>query len=473
PVLDPGREEFLEYDVTRLIHETTHPERKVVGIMSSLPVMGSELPPQFMMMQQPQQEQKRPWVLVEELKKTYDVRTVPTNEFPITGVDILVVIHPKEFPQDAQFAIDQYVLGGGKALVFVDPFCNVDASDTGMGFRMPGSSDLNTLFNAWGIDVPARKAVLDMDNGTTVAVGQGRAEKHPAWITVTRDLLDQNDVTCAQLNLMVIPVAGAIAPYGAVSNTIVPLIHTSANAGEVDSFNAQQPAAEIRKQFVPAHQPLTIAAKVSGVFNTAFPGGHPGGEGESNGYVKTAAAANTVLIVADVDLLADEFNFREINLFGMRAYQPFNNNMDFLMNAIDQLGGDENLISIRSRAKFQRPFTVVQGLERAAQERWLAKERELSEELQSVRMRLNELQTKKDTSQRFILSPEQQNEINDFQQRQLEIARDLKEVRKNLRKDIDALGLRLKFYNMALIPALVCLFGIGLALYRVYKVKQS
>lgn len=471
PLLTPQRERFLEYDISRLIYQVLNPRKKTVGIVSSLPVAGSQTPPFMLRMRQ--EEQAKPWVFVEELRKTYDVVTIATNDSVIPPtVDVLLVIHPKNFPDELLFAIDQYVLGGGKTIVFVDPACNVDSEDAAMGFRLPSASNLDKLFSAWKIEVP-RTAVIDMDNPTTVSMGGNRAESVPSWITVTGDMLNQDDVTSAQLNLLVIPVASRVKNLDTAQNTLTPLIKTSKNVMEKDVFAAQGSVRDLREGFVSANEPYFLAARVSGKFATAFPEGKPGAPEETNGLLKVAAQPATIIVIADVDLLADQYNFQEINIFGFKAYRPFNNNIDFVMNAVDQLAGDANLIAIRSRAKFERPFTVVKELERAAQERWLAHERELSEELQTLRRQLAELQAKRDDQQRFILTAEQQQKIEQFRQRQVEVAKQLKEVRKNLRRDIDALGLRLKVYNMALVPLGVCLFGIGLALYRYYQVKQS
>lgn len=472
PFLAPQRERFLEYDISRLIYQVLNPRKKTVGIVSSLPVAGSEMP-RFMMRMRRPEEQARPWVFVEELRKTYDVVTVSTNDTVIPPtVDVLLVIHPKNFPDTLLFAIDQYVLAGGKAIVFVDPACNVDAEDTGVGFKLPGASNLDKLFSAWKIEVP-RTAVIDMDNPTTVSMGGNRAEAVPSWITVTGDMLNQDDVTSAELNLLVIPVASHVKNLDPTNTTFTALIRTSKNVMEKDVFAAQGSVRDLRDGFVSANEPFVLVARITGKFASAFPQGKPGAPEETNGVLKVAKQPATIVVVTDVDLLADQYNFQEINIFGFRAYRPFNNNIDFVLNVVDQLAGDPNLIAIRSRAKFERPFVVVKELERRAQERWLAHERELSEELQTLRRQLAELQAKRDDKQRFILTAEQQQKIEQFRQRQVEVAKQLKEVRKNLRRDIDALGLRLKIYNMAVVPFGVCMFGIGLALYRYYRVRQS
>ena len=471
PFLDPQREKFLEYDLSYLIFQVTHPEKKTVGIISSLPVTGTEAQP-FVMGAQSRPKPSPPWVFVQELKKTFDVVEIETNAVALPKkLNLLLVIHPKDLAEETKFAIDQFVLNGGKAVFFVDPFCNVDTSSGPMGMSFPGSSELNDLFNAWGFDVPDKKIVVDMEHPTTVSIGRGRAEKSPAWITADVSMFNPDDIMCAELDRLLFPVAGFIKKLEKSNCEITPLVRTSKKAMKTDAFAAMRGNEEIVNNFVSENKQFTLAAKISGAFNSAFTNGAPKNVATTN-LLKTAVGSNTVVVIADVDLLADQFNFQELNIFGFTAHRPFNNNIDFVLNGADQLCGDDNLISIRSRAKFDRPFTVVDELERRAQQKWLDHEKELSAELQRVQQALNEMQMKKDKSQRFIISEEQQKKIQEFKQKQIEIAKQLKNVRKNLRKDIEDLGFRLKFYNMALVPILVCFFGIGLALYRRYKIKN-
>jgi len=475
-ILAPQRERFLEYDISRMIYEVLHPDKKTIGIISSLPVTGTKDDDQMMMMMQQrrrQPEQKPAWVFVQELKKIYTVVAIPTNATEIAPeINALLVIHPKELPTSLQFAIDQYVLAGGKVMIFVDPSCNVDVADTGMGFQMPGSSSLNTLLNAWGVEVPDGKVVLDMDGATMVSIGKNQAAKVPTWITIQGGMLNQDEVIAAQIERMVIPVGGCITRLRGITNTFEALLSSSTNAMEKDTFTAQMGLEQLCKDFKATGVAMPLAVKVTGTFASAFPAGKPG-ETNAAGVLRVAAQPNTVLVVADVDVLADQFNFQEINVFGTRMYQPFNNNIDFVQNAVDQLCGDANLIAIRSRAKFQRPFVVVDALEKQAQQRWMEEEQRLNEELQTVRQQLSELQSKKDESQRFIITDEQKTQIERFRQRQIEVAKNLKQVRKNLNKDIDQLGARVKFINIAAVPLGVCLFGIGLAWYRHNKGRQS
>ena len=469
PILDPKRERYLEYDVSQLIYRVLHPEKKTIGVISSLEVTGSQGPAYMMS----PQKKKDPWVIIQELKKIYTVINISTNVAVIENdIDILLVIHPKNSSSSLQYAIDQYVMNGGKTVFFVDPFCTVDQTASGMGYPVPGSSDLNQLFNAWGLTVPKEMIVADLDNSTTIAVGQNRAEKSPIWITASGDMFNQNEISSADLGTMILPVIGHIEAETNDAISIVTLVDSSTNAMAMSTYAARTSAASIKRQFVSAGKKFNFAVKAQGTFTTAFPNGQPGTTNTVD-QVKATSSPNTCVIVADVDMLADQFNIQQMNVLGMRTFQRFNNNHDFVFNVIDQLVGDENLISIRSRANTERPFTVVQELERRAQDKYLVKEKELAAKYDQARQRLAELQAQKDESQKLIVTDQQRQEIEQWQNQRIEISRELKEVRKNLTRDKESLGVRLKVYNIVLMPVIVCLFGIGLAIYRHYKVKRS
>lgn len=472
PFLEPQREPYLEYDLSRMIYDITHPEKKTVGIISSLPVTGSwPMPRNYP--QQPE-EQKDPWVFVQELKKTFAVQNIPTNAPTIPGnIDLLLIIHPKDLAEQTLFAIDQFILNGGHTITFVDPFCNVDINNT-MGFPMPGSSSLNSLFSAYGFTIPEDEVVADMDFATDVRVTPTRAERSPIWISGGTDLCNQDAIACAGLNTILFPVTGYVTTNENADNLeIVPYFTSSPNVMTLSSYAAQQGAQQLRSSFTPLNHSLTLAAHIRGAFSTAFPNGPPDSVTQTNTFKTKATKPVSLIVAADVDMLANEFNFQEVNFFGMKGYQPFNNNIDFVLNALDQLSGDDNLISLRSRATFRRPFTVVEELERDAQKKWLDHEKELSAKLQTVQQRIQQLEAQKDESQRLIINEQQQKEIEKFRQEQFDIARKLKDVRKKLRSEIDALGMKLAFYNIALVPIIIALFGIILALIKNYRSNAS
>jgi ABC-type uncharacterized transport system involved in gliding motility auxiliary subunit len=480
PVLDPSRESLIEYDVTRLIQRLQASEQKVIGLISSLPVTG--FPTGMGIPRQPMFGE--PWLFVEELRKTYDVRDVDTTAGTIDpAVDLLLIIHPKALSPKMQYAIDQYVLGGGRAAVFVDPFCVSDRSQGQQRFTTPSSTSMEKLLGAWGVSVDMKKAVADMDQPTRLRTGNNQIQENPIWISARGGAFNSDEVITAQLESMLFPVAGAIEKKGDSSYEFVPLIQSGKNAALVDTFKVNLGVDSIRRDFVPAGERFPIAVQVRGLFKTAFPAGPPkdeGAEGASKDeekkdleHLAAAKESSTIIIVGDADLLADNYYVRKGNFLGYDISQVFNDNLNLLSNACEILTGSDELIGLRSRGMFERPFTAVLALERQAQERWLTKENELVRRAEDANRKLQELQQQKDASQKLILSPEQEAEIAEFRAEKRRIDRELKEVRKNLRADIETLGVTLKAINIFLMPLLVSAAGLGFALYRQRRMRAK
>ncbi len=474
PFLDPGREELLEYDITRIIVKVQSPEKKVIGILSTLPVFGSPA------MAQPGMAEE--WLFVSELKKSYEVKQIPTTSKKLdSDLDLLVVIHPKDLNDQLLYTIDQYVLSGGNAILFVDPFC---LSDTGAGrFVNPSSSSLPRLFRQWGISMDKTKVVADLDHPTALRARDNRVERNPVWISAREDLFVKDSVVVAGLERMLFPVAGAVKEPIKGGYEFRPIIRAGENSGLLDSFQAQFGASSIRRNFKKADRPLYLAALVRGKFKSAFPSGPPGAKGDKKdkdekhekkaSHLKEATQEATIMVVADADLLADPFYVQKRNIMGVVIKRLFNDNLNFVANACEVLTGGQDLIGIRTRGRFERPFKKVLELQRKAQEKWLAKEQELVKKVEETNRRLRELERQKDSSQRLILSPEQEKEIAAFREKKLKIQRELKQVRKNLRAEIEALGLKLKLINIFLMPFCVALAGLAFAIYRHRRMKGS
>ena len=476
--LDPTREELLEYDITRIIHRLQSPEKKVVGIISSLPVFGQMRRPAAAF----QPSGTAPWLFVQEMKKTYDVREISLESDRIDPpIDLLLILHPKDLEPKLQYAVDQYVLSGGNALVFVDPVCISDPRGGQMQFMRPSGSSLDKLFPAWGISMDPSKALADFDQTTRVRTRNNKLESTPVWISARKEAFSDSDVVTSRLENMLFPVAGVIKKGEGSEYEFEPLVQSGENAALIDAFKASFGAAAIRRDFVSAGEHFSIVARVRGKFKTAFPAGPPKGEkqdGESqektNGdHIETAKENATLVIVSDADMLADEFYVQRSRILGFNISKMFNDNLNFLLNAAEILTGSDDLISIRSRGKLERPFITVLQLERRAQERWLAKEQELVKQVEATNRRLRELEQQKDASQKLILSPEQEEEIATFREKKRRINRELKQVRKNLRADIEALGTNLRNINTFLMPLLVSIAGIGFAIYKQRRVKRK
>lgn len=475
--LDPRTQQLLEYNITRMIIGIANPNKPVLGVYSSMPVLGVPTPP-YPMPGQP--DGKDPWIAFQDLEKDYDLRLIRDLEKDGITPDInaMVVIHPKDLSDKAQFEIDQFVLRGGHLIMLLDPLSYADQASAPPAqgrYQMPRiSSDAPKLLKAWGIAYNPDEILGDTAAGTPMQTMDNRIERNPVIVTYSRDNLSPDDILTSQLESVRYACAGIFHDETSDDIEVSRLIVSSESAGTVNSMVARGGIDAIRRQLVKAGSAQNTALLLKGKFETAFPEGEP--KADVDGQTKeedpdeqddTSTDNNSlkegesvVLLVADVDMLFDPVCVKELNFFGQKAYQPINDNLAFFANAVESMAGSSDLIGIRSRGTFNRPFIEVDKREAAAVEKWKAKEAGLEAKLRNAQTRLNQLQAEKDDQQRFILSDEQRNAIESFRKEEFQISQDLKEVRKNLRKDIEVLGIKVKAINMALMPFIVSIIGI-------------
>lgn len=473
--LDPGKEELLEYDITRAIQRLGNPKRKVIGVISGLPVFGN---PAYARMGQPGAGAE--WLFITELKKTYEVKEIPLSSVAIDPApDLLLIIHPKNISKKLQYAVDQYVLSGGNAIVFVDPYCISDTSR--QSYMGPPSSSLPTLFKAWGISFDPSKVVVDFDQTTPVRTRDNRVEQSPVMISARNEAFNSGNVVTAGLESMLFPLVGALNKTKDSTFEFEPLVRSGKNASLIEAFKAGMGLDMIRRKFVPGKERLYLCARISGKFKTAFPEGPPKDEkgkdrkeqGAGEKQLKEATKACNVIVVGDADLLADRFYVQQGQFLGVTISKVFNDNLNFVSNACETLTGSNDLIALRTRGRFERPFEVVLALQQKAQQRWLSKEKELTKEAEETNQKLKELERQKGVSQKLILSTEQEKEIARFREQRSRINHELKEVRKNLRADIEALGNMLKAINIFLMPLFVCIAGLFFAFFKYRRMTKK
>jgi len=483
PVLTPDRERLLEYDITRAIAQVAAGKKPVIGVMSALPVMGASLNP--MTRQQP----REPWVLVSELKRSFDVREVKLDAKKIPDdIKVLLVIHPRDVLEETEYAIDQFVLRGGKLIAFVDPYAYFDQQpdmQNPFGGSRAGQSTLYRLFKAWGVDMNLGKVVADM----TYASGEG-PRLLPTLLSLNTQALNMDDVVTSQVGTLLIPFGGDFTGKLAEGLKQTVLFHTSKNAMPVDLIIATLSGEPSTRGFEPTGKEMPLGIRLTGTFHTAFPEGKPKPLGAPAGQdkdkdekakkeetaepqIKQSAEENSVVLVGDVDLLTDNASVDVQELFGQRVVIPRNGNLALAQGLVEQLAGDDALISLRSRAAFSRPLTVVRQMEAQAQQQYLGKIKELEDSLNQTQEKLQSLQKARGGSSVTILTAEQQAELDNFRKKAVETRFALKDLRKNLRAETDRLELWTKVANIALIPLLVALAGLLLALARRGKVKAS
>lgn len=454
PFFPLDQEEFLEYEISRLVQALAKPERPVVGVLSGLPLDGGFNPLSG--------QGGAPWMVMEQIRQQFAIKRLQDDVDRIPDeVSVLLLVHPKALAEPTLYAIDQFVLRGGKLLAFVDPFSEADS-----GGLMEGgnASDLASLFKAWGLRL--RPGEVLADGSYALAVGRGEAQRpvrHVGWLSLPAQALDQDDVTTAGLESITVATAGILEPLEGAGTRFTPLLQSSEYAMPMDvqRFAMLRDPQELLRDLAPTGERYALAARIDGPAQSAFPDGI---EGQKDG-LKAAERIN-LIVVADSDLLADRMWVQVQDFFGQRVPQPFADNAGFAINALDNLAGSDALISVRSRGRYSRPFVVVENLQRQAEVRFREQEEILNQRLAQTEQRLAELQPGDGSEQALELSPEQQATLQQFMQEKLAIRKQLREVRYQLNADIEALGRSLKFVNIALVPLLLTLAVIGLWLLR-------
>jgi ABC-type uncharacterized transport system involved in gliding motility auxiliary subunit len=488
PSLPPNRERLLEYDLARALSQVLSTNKPVVGVMTPLPVFGMKMPPQMRMQMGGQNQDS--WVFLSELKRDFEVKQVQMDADKIDDdIKVLLVIHPKEIKDTAQYAIDQFIMRGGKLIACLDPMSLADVNRQNPMMPMPGgASNLEKLLKAWGITFETTKVVADMNSARKLVVRQGaQPEIVPTLLFVTDTGISKDDVVANQIDEVLLPFAGVFTgtPASGLKQTV--LLKTSKNSQLVEPFMAQMSPSKIVDDFKASDTSYALAVRLEGKFKTAFPDGKPEAKSEDKDEkkdekktedkgkdsLKETKTDNAVLLIGDTDWLSDQFSVQVQNFFGQKIIQPRNGNLALTQNTVEQFAGDQNLIGVRSRGTLNRPFTVVKEMQAQANARFQAEISRLQKEAAEANQKLGELEGKKDPGQRFVRSKEQQEEIEKFTQKKVEANKKLKLVRRDLAKDIESLELRTKVINIAGMPFLVAAAGIALALVRKQKTKAQ
>jgi ABC-type uncharacterized transport system involved in gliding motility auxiliary subunit len=472
PWLAPDRERLLEYDISRAIARVVSPTPPTIGVMSALPVFGEQANP---MMRQMGQNSQEPWSFVGEIKKDFTVRDVPMTATKIDDdINVMLVVHPRDISDATQYALDQFVLRGGKLLAFLDPHAYFDQKHDQMAQVLgesSGQSSLDKLLKAWGLSMDMNKVVADL---TFAGHNSQNGATMPTVLMINQQGIDNGDVVTSQIDNLVMPFPGALTgkPADGLKENI--LVHTSANSQLVEGMTASIGAEQIVKDFKPSNVTYPLVVRLTGKFKTAFPDGppKPAKEDAANDQSKTpqlkeATGNGVVILAADSDMLNDQVCVRVQEFLGYRMVQPINGNLNLVESFVEQLSGDSDLISLRSRASLDRPFTRLKEMQAKAGREWEAKLKELEESKAETERKISELQShKQGNEQRFILSPEQQKELENYQKTVADANKELKSVRKKLAKETDALEFWTKVANIGAVPVLVALTGVVLAMVK-------
>jgi ABC-type uncharacterized transport system involved in gliding motility auxiliary subunit len=449
PFFDPSRETFLEYDVAKLLYQLSEPQRPRIGVISSLPVMGDPA------------QGAEPWTVMRQLQQLFDVETLNPDKLKQIDktIQVLLLIHPKGLSSDAQYALDQYVLGGGHLVVFVDPLSESDPTpfvDDATSGTNNHSSNLPRLFADWGVSYSPDQVVLDRGRALQIELA-GVNLAHPAMLGLGAQELNRDDVVTSSLQRIYVSSAGHFDLLPNATTRLTPLVQSSADAEVVPTqrvIEASSNPTSLLQGYQPQGQNYVIAARLRGPFVSAFPE-----FAKKPGHLAESASNAEIILVADTDLLTDRLWVETQTFLGQPMLSALANNGDFITNLVDNLSGSSALLSIRGRSSSQRPFTRVLALKHAADRKFLQKEQELQSELADTKQRLDELQPVKGTRDEAT-STEQKHEIEQFLKRELEISKELRDVQHQLNAEIDALGMRLKVINIVLLPMLITVIGL-------------
>jgi ABC-type uncharacterized transport system involved in gliding motility auxiliary subunit len=468
--LAPERANFLEYDLTRMISDLANPDKPVVAVLGDLPLMGAQM------------NRFQPWKVLEAMYQFFDVRFLGGKQGTIDDdVKVLMLAQPHNVDPATLYAIDQFVMRGGRVLAFVDPLAEVMAAGGGMNPMANPEGDavtaLEPLLAAWGVKIADGEVIGDQNAAQRVTArinGRQMVVDYLPWLSLGPDHLAANDVVTGELQRLHLNAAGAIVAREGATTTIEPLVQSSplAMAIEADKIRDNPDPAKLLAEFTPSGSPFTLAARVSGPVKSAYPDGPPEGVKAKGEHLAEAQQPLNLILVADADLLADATWVRVQDLLGQEIVMPLANNGDFAINALDNLAGTQGLIALRGRGLTDRPFEVVRDMERAAEHQFRAKEQELRAKIDDTEKKIRALQDEEQQSG-VILTAAQQEEIENFRGEMIQLRQELRAVQRSLREDVERLSTWVKIANIWAVPVLIALIAVIVALLRRTRIARG
>ena len=470
PFFDPRREKFLAYDIAQTYVRVNQEQRKRVGVLSFLPIGGFNDP-------RARGRGTQDWTVLQELKKNFEIEMIPPDTVAEIDpeVGMVLLVHPKFLPERISYALDQYLLRGGKLMVIVDPNSREDSGGQGQ-YGSPTNSDLKTLFAAWGVQYNNMEIVGDHQLGTKVNTRTFGVVDYPVWLTIKSGNMARDQVITSELEEMFLADPGWFAVDEKFPYTFTPLISSSTEAGGVDFTTVKMSdPSNLAKMIKSGGKALALSAMITGTFKTAYPDGPPppvkvSEENNPNApkrppverklpHLTGGEKETTVILVGDSDFMADRFSVDTFEFLGKPMSRPKNDNLNFVLNSVEFLTGSQDLIHIRSRGKFSRNFDRVESLQVKAAERYRVEEEQLSAQLEEVKRKLASLEKQGPQNGTMIVSRSQLDAVRNFRLEEQRTRKALKSVRKVLRQDIESLGNSLLFVNLLLVPLLVSIGG--------------
>lgn len=470
PFLQPERGGELEYDVTRLIHRLANPERLVVGLLSGLPLAGGPAPAGLA-----EDTDRRPFAIYSRLDEAFDLRLLAAGIATLSDdIDVLMLVHPRDLPAATLYAIDQYLMRGGRAVVLIDPNSEAEARRRAADeLFSPTYSSLGPFAESWGLTMDVEQVAGDLQAAMRVSLGTGPTGRpdmvdYLAWLRLGQENFNGEDRITAQLNRIGMASAGVLEPLPGARTSLTPLIETSRHAQALDvaraSFNPNP--RQLLADFTPGGVPLMLAARVTGPAASAFPEGPPDGWSGPTDHLAEARRPLDLVVIADTDLLEDRLWVEIEQIRGETMAVPFADNDMLVINAVEALSGALDLSGLRARATADRPFDRIEALERAAAERYRETEQRLLDELSRAEAQLRDLEAVRPGGQAGAISLEERRTLDEARRTMVAIRAELRDVQRDLRQDVERLKRRLVFLNVALIPLLLVATMAGWALLR-------
>ena len=475
PFFQTNRESALEYDITKMIFDLAFPEKRKVGLVSQLPIMATTGDPDG-----------RDWTIISALQDSFEVHNLTQNpdtlveSIDVDNIDVLMLVHPKKLDNDILYAIDQYLLRGGKAIIFIDPLAELDRT-------RPNPSNPNVvpdlhsylpeLLGLWGLEMSKDKIVGDINAAMRVQSDDARSPQgvdYLPWLRMTESNFNSDDFSTSELNLVHMGTVGSLESVADKGLTIIPLIETSEQSTKLerDLILFQRDPNVIMSNFKSENRKMLIAARISGKAESYFPDGKPTEDAEAEKIIDSKFVNEgelNLILIADTDIMADHFWIRSQEMFGVAVPQPIANNGDFIMNSIENLSGNSDLISLRGREKYSRSFEMVDQIRREAEAEFRERETELQTSLEETEKKIRQLQQDQGSEKSYLLNNELSAEIEKFRSERLATRKELRGVQHELKKNIEKLGAQLRFINIGLIPLLITLMALFIGIYRVNR----
>jgi len=468
----PNKEQFLEYDVSKLIYTLINTKKPVVGLLSRVPMFSS--------FDMETQRIREPWAVTTQLQQLFDVRSIDFAEGKFDDdLEVLMVVHPKDLGLKTLYAIDQFVMQGGNLIVYVDPYAEADVPvmDSNSPIEAEGvrSSTLSKLFDAWGIDYTPAQVLGDRKYALTIDAGNGQQARHYAILGLDKTALTDGNVMTSGLDMITMAMAGIVKPLPNADVEFEPLIQSSVEAMPIESakFRFLPKISSLAEGYKATGENYAVAGRFEMQPQSAFPDGPPEDSEVSGSHLTQATGRTNVVVITDVDMLTDRMWVTVQDFLGQKIMDAWASNGNFAINVVDNLLGSSDLISVRGRATASKPFIVVEALRRDADDQFREKERVLQTKLRQTEQKISQLQANRDDDNALMMSEQQRAEIARFQDEKLQVRKELRKVRHELDKNIQSLGNWLKAINIGLMPLVLTVLALILSAVRAKRRVQS